>query len=346
MKKKILSISSLWEISRENSIAFSEELGDGLEGKTFDSFTLCLHFPREIGEYEKELMKSQFNSIVGTALIERFGTKRDFTEPELEIRVDFFKMNYELWFRPVFLFARYRKFERGLPQTRWDCAKCRRKGCDECNGTGKRHAESVQELACIPAEKEFGAESSRFHGAGREDRDARMLGTGRPFVIELLNPQRREADLERLKEKINSEAKGKIGVSGLRFSGRGELLKVKSGEFEKTYEARVEFGEEISREKLEKACAELSGKELLQNTPNRVMHRRADLERKRKIIYCRVKNVEGKSALLEIRAEHGTYIKEFVSGDEGRTKPNLSELVGVPAFVSELDVIAVHDDFR
>ncbi|MFA4907999.1 MAG: tRNA pseudouridine(54/55) synthase Pus10, partial [archaeon] len=336
MKKKIISISSIWEISRENSIAFSEELGDELEGNEFDSFILCLHFPREIGEYEKELLKSQFNSIVGTALIERFGTKRDFTEPELEIRVDFFKMNYELWFRPVFLFARYGKLERGLPQTRWDCAKCRGKGCGECNGTGKRHAESVQELACIPAEREFDAEGSRFHGAGREDRDARMLGTGRPFVIELLSPKRRMAGLKLLEGKINESAKGKIRVSGLRASDRSELLEVKSGEFQKTYEARVEFGEEIPREKLEKACAELSGKELLQNTPNRVMHRRANLERKRTVIYVKVKEFSGKSALLEIRAEHGTYIKEFVSGDEGRTKPNLSELLGVPAFVSEL----------
>jgi len=38
--------------------------------------------------------------------------------------------------------------------------------------------------------KHFGANSSRFTPSGREDVDVRMLGTGRPFVVQLLNARR------------------------------------------------------------------------------------------------------------------------------------------------------------
>ena len=46
---------------------------------------------------------------------------------------------------------------------------------------------------------------------------------------------------------------------------------------------------------------------------------------------------------LEIRTEAGTYVKEWVEGDGGRTEPNLAGLVGVPLKVSFLDVLDVHD---
>ena len=45
---------------------------------------------------------------------------------------------------------------------------------------------------------------------------------------------------------------------------------------------------------------------------------------------------------LEIRAQHGTYIRELVSGDEGRTDPSLSSLVGSPCKVEVLDVLNLH----
>jgi hypothetical protein len=42
----------------------------------------------------------------------------------------------------------------------------------------------------------FGASGSRFTASGREDVDVRMLGQGRPFVVQLLNPRRTAALLD------------------------------------------------------------------------------------------------------------------------------------------------------
>jgi len=45
--------------------------------------------------------------------------------------------------------------------------------------------------------------------------------------------------------------------------------------------------------------------------------------------------------VVEVRAEHGTYIKEWVSGDEGRTTPSLGDLVGTNCLCRELDVLDI-----
>jgi len=37
----------------------------------------------------------------------------------------------------------------------------------------------------------------------------------------------------------------------------------------------------------------------------------------------------------------GLYIKELISGDDGRTKPSISEILNTPAECIELDVLEV-----
>ena len=84
---------------------------------------------------------------------------------------------------------------------------------------------------------------------------------------------------------------------------------------------------------------------LFQQTPNRVLGRRADLERRRKVLNISAAQVPRGMLRLQILAEAGTYIKELISGDEGRTKPSLSSLLGCRAACEELDVVRIHDYF-
>jgi tRNA pseudouridine synthase 10 len=44
---------------------------------------------------------------------------------------------------------------------------------------------------------------------------------------------------------------------------------------------------------------------------------------------------------LILEAESGTYIKELITGDGGKTRPNISEMIDVPCQVLELDVIEI-----
>jgi tRNA pseudouridine synthase 10 len=78
-----------------------------------------------------------------------------------------------------------------------------------------------------------------------------------------------------------------------------------------------------------------------QQTPLRVVHRRADLIREKYIYKLKVKKVSLKRALMEIHCQGGLYVKELVSGDEGRTVPNISESLGNRAKTLKLDVLKV-----
>jgi tRNA pseudouridine synthase 10 len=181
-----------------------------------------------------------------------------------------------------------------------------------------------------------------FHASGREDIDARMLGNGRPFVIEISKPKKRFVDLKQIETAVNAGAAGKVEVSGLRFTTKDVVRHLKKGEgAQKEYCLLAEFENEVSDEDLRMIEEKLSGTMIRQQTPLRVVHRRADLVREKYIYKVKVKKVSLKRALMEIRCQGGLYVKELVSGDEGRTVPNVSDLLGNPAKTLKLDVLNV-----
>jgi len=61
------------------------------------------------------------------------------------------------------------------------------------------------------------------------------------------------------------------------------------------------------------------------------------------IIDAAVESFDDDVLVLRLRTQSGTYVKELVSGDGGRTKPNLSEELGVPCEVTALDVVEIID---
>ncbi|MCJ7763522.1 tRNA pseudouridine(54/55) synthase Pus10, partial [Candidatus Bathyarchaeota archaeon] len=115
----------------------------------------------------------------------------------------------------------------------------------------------------------------------------------------------------------------------------------KSESAQKEYRALIEFENEISEADMLLLEEKLNSITIKQQTPLRVVHRRADLIRERYIYKLKVKRVSQKQAEMEVRTQGGLYVKELVSGDEGRTKPNVSELLNNPAKTLKLDVLNV-----
>jgi tRNA pseudouridine synthase 10 len=180
---------------------------------------------------------------------------------------------------------------------------------------------------------------------GREDIDARMLGDGRPFIIELKSPRKRFFSAEQLEAKINAAAEGNVVVRGLRFVSHSAVKHLKAARCDKTYRVEVRFATSIGMDELQHAVRQLEGIEVKQRTPTRVLHRRADLVRVRKIKSFELLELapSGESCTLELTAESGTYIKEFIQGDNDRTVPDFASTLGVPCIVTQLDVMKVHD---
>ena len=246
----------------------------------------------------------------------------------------------------VFVEGRYRKLTRDLPQTVYFCPECkghfrRRKKCERCEGFGKLSRDSVQELVGWVLGKAFGTRKNKFHGSGREDVDVRMLGRGRPFVMEFLNPRESEIDLAELEAEVNRRNEGRLEIEGLCWSDQTRVRELKETPHAKDYQVRVSSEAPLDLD----ACMERSGARIQveQRTPNRVAHRRADKTRERWIEILEITPCEDGDLeyLVRLRTEHGTYVKEVVTGEDGRSNPSLSELFGVPCECMELDVLYI-----
>ncbi len=240
----------------------------------------------------------------------------------------------------LFVFGRYKKLSQGLSQSRWRCTRCEGKGCQECQGKGKLYV-SVEEKVGEPFKKAALADDYVMHASGREDVDATNTA-GRAFVMEIKNPKNRRFDLALIASEIAQS--GEVSVDDLRIVPRTFLELVTESHFDKTYDAYVEFGREVSATDGEK-IASLEGKTLLQQTPKRVAHRRANLVRHRKIKEINASGFTGKHCNISVKAEAGTYIKELISGDGGRTKPSISELLGTTAVCKKLEVTEIDDGY-
>ena len=336
----------------EHVVELAKRASTMSEGIEFDTYLFGVRLTPRIMQGEKlyverfptdtyEPLKHAFNREIGKAF-ETFAGRGtvDFERPHLSYIIDLASDTITLKVRSVYVYGRYRKLVRGIPQTRWPCRVCKGKGCAVCNYTGKQYPESVEELIAAPFLEAAGSEKAYLHGAGREDIDARMLGSGRPFVIEVVSPRVRSLDLAALRERVNKTAAGKVEVSDLHFVSHDTVALVKETHAEKTYRARVSLAAPVEREKLLVAVSSLIG-QIDQRTPHRVAHRRADLVRVRRLIDAQTKIASPQEVELTLRGEGGLYIKELVSGDKGRTTPSLSGILGVPALVTELDVIDV-----
>jgi tRNA pseudouridine synthase 10 len=168
-----------------------------------------------------------------------------------------------------------------------------------------------------------------------------MLGTGRPFVIEIEEPRRRTVDTDRLQSDINAFAEGKVEVEGLRLATHDMVERVKRHDASKRYSAQVAFDDDVDAESFADALAELDGATIEQETPNRVDHRRASKVRTREVYEIEGELEGAQTATVEVHGEGGLYIKELISSDEGRTTPSLAGLLGVGAEVTALDVLRV-----
>ena len=296
----------------------------------------------EAGTAYAEQLKSELNREVGKRIAELVEKEVDFENPDIVITLDLATTSFELQVRSVYIYGRYLKKVRGIPQTRWPCRACKGRGCERCGFTGKQYPESVDELIKGPVVEAFEAVDTAFHGSGREDIDALMLGSGRPFVVEAKSPVRRMTDLEALTARINENAAGKVEVRDLRFVEKSMIEILKSAKADKTYKLKVTFKEPVSEEKLKSCLESLSGTEIAQQTPQRVVHRRADLVRKRYVHSITLEELTDEGlASITVNCEGGLYVKELVSGDEGRTNPSLTGLLGFQALVEDLDVVNV-----
>jgi tRNA pseudouridine synthase 10 len=324
-----------------------------LEAYEYTTFLVGIELPTTVEEREDEFkagfevehgesMRNEFSRDIGKKIVAVTKKTAEYKKPDVVVLINPFTGQFTIQSNPLYIQGAYRKLVRGIPQSKWLCRNCRGEGCLKCNGTGKMYSESVEEIIAEPLLKETGGENVCLHAAGREDVDARMLGTGRPFIIEVKKPKRRFIDLHNLAEVINKQAQGKIEVSSLRFVTKDNVRQMKKAEaFQKIYKVIIKFDRAVLDSELENVTKILEKAVIRQQTPLRVLHRRADLVREKYIYETKIKKLAPNRAEIKIRCQGGLYIKELISGDEGRTDPSVAKIINTEAKPLYLDVLKV-----
>ncbi|CAO3594034.1 unnamed protein product [Absidia cylindrospora] len=239
--------------------------------------------------------------------------------------------------------GRYNKYSRECSQTPWVIK-------------GKRLTDlSVSECITEVLKKHHQCQDVKFVTAGREDADVRMLGTGRPFYCEMVNPRRPILPAEEYKQMENeintSSTSDAVQVRHLQNIKLEDTKLIKDGEESKrkTYQALVWFSQPVTQEILDR-CNEKGTSAFItyQKTPIRVFQRRGAAVREKTIHHMTIQRPKGDNdmnsqlAVVNLNTQAGTYIKEFVHGDLGRSQPNLGAIAGVEAAdLLDLDVLEV-----
>lgn len=311
-----------------------EGMKNAAEGIEFETFLVGSRFPKEIREREEAIWKEfgidtaepinrEFNRELGKAFGRATG-KDTAKNPDVVFIVEPYSCKIEVQINPLYVYGRYRKLLRGIPQTPLPDFE-----------------ESVASIICRAFSRAFGGKCV-FKGAGREDVDVRMLGNGRPFIVEVKRPKRRRLDLDAIAGEIN--ASGKVEVLNLRFVSPKEAEEVLTRNHRKEYLALVSVDDGVTPEEVEDVARKLKGLEIHQRTPWRVRNARADRVRVKRVHEAEARWLDEKHFELRLVTDGGLYIKELVSGDKGRTKPSVSDLLGKSAWCERLDVLNILDD--
>ncbi|XP_041352916.1 LOW QUALITY PROTEIN: tRNA pseudouridine synthase Pus10-like [Gigantopelta aegis] len=344
----ISSIKDIWKWFAGPELA----LLLGIDFQQKSDFEICITFIYDNSDKECGFLLNAQPEVFRKRKCKRYGfetfTRASVAKALMEIDEDKFKRffhcppaipdsicRYEITccHEAVYIAGRYQKFSRILSQTPWIV------------DGGRKSESSVQELICESILDRFKPTDHKFSASGREDVDVRMLGTGRPFIVELVNPHVvmfSPEELKTIQEKINMSTSD-VAVQDLQIISREETSNLKEGEIDKTksYCALCCSEKPLSQEDLNK-LHDIKNLTLQQKTPIRVLHRRPLAVRERVIHEMRTEKVDDHRFKLYLSTQAGTYIKEFVHGDFGRTNPHLSTLLGTDCDIVQLDVESVN----
>ncbi len=299
----------------------------------YETFLVGSNLPDEILNKEQDLwekvgadwaesIRTEINREIGKGIERQTGKKLDRKSAHITILYDFKTDSVKFDIRSIFIFGRYQKLVRNMPQTRWKT---------------RIYKTSVQDIIAKSLVKQTKPEGTSFHGEGREDVNVRCFAW-RPFVIELVNPKKRKINLISAKKEINISKKAR--VKDLKIVDRRIVKHLKAVRHDKTYRAIVRFEKSLENVEIIK---ELIGRPIMQQTPTRVLQRRVDKMRKRFVKELKFKLQNKRTLEITMKTQAGLYIKELIHGDNGRTQPNIQDMLNNKVKNIELDVIKIHE---
>ncbi|MEM1541772.1 MAG: tRNA pseudouridine(54/55) synthase Pus10 [Ignisphaera sp.] len=321
---------------------FSEKIASAIVSLNVPSFIVGVSSIDEASDRESEIakefdlkywehIKRELKREIGKKVRSLVGTRIDFEDPGATFIVNIESGSVEISYSSLLVYGRYWKFGRMISQNRW---------IDR--GEGRKYDLSIEDVV-IYTKNILRANDYAIHIAGREDVDVRTLGSGRPIVIEFKTINR-DVSIEEVERILNSYTPW-LSFRLMMRVNREFVSRMKSSakSSRKIYRAIVYTEIPTSEENMRFLDSFFKDRVIEQRTPTRVLRRRKDVVRRRKVY--RVKSVHLAPHLFEalIECDGGLYVKELVTGDNGRSTPSFSEVLGCRTECVMLDVLYVHE---
>ena len=245
----------------------------------------------------------------------------NYIDPDIIFTVNLKEPSCNLRSKPIVISGRYTKSKRGYSQKQKSCDNCSGKGCRSCNFHGISEFHSVEGVISKLIFKKFGGTTTKFTWIGGEDKSSLVLGSGRPFIVKLLNPSKR-------KIKLSDYASDFISIFNLKIIDDSPKTPLK---FSSLATIKISTDSKFDAENLKKL-------KNLKNSPI-IVSEKSGKSYEKKIFDINYTKTSDQIILVKIRVEGGLPIKRFVIGND--VTPNISETIGTHCIPEEFDFLEI-----
>lgn len=305
------------------------------EGYEFRTFQIGVSLPSSYIEREDNIrsrlklkgrngIKSQFLSDLREMFKLALNKEIDFISPDLRIDL-IINENNEFFFNinptSIVLACKYVKKRRGIPQKHKGLAIPKDQILE--NDTQGYNSFSLEEVVSGYLKQLTSGVKVKFLWIGGEDKESLVLGKGRPFFAEIVKPKRRIITEHNISLKDN-------GIELFVLSASKNLPHYPM-KFDSMTRVSIIAERLVSSKELERLPS-LSGRTILFRNKKRII--------RRDVHSVKVHKIDGRNFDLEIIAEGGLHIKQFVGGKE-YCEPNVSTILGLRCECLKFDIIDV-----
>jgi tRNA pseudouridine synthase 10 len=312
-------------------VEWVKRVGEALRAMGYRRFILGVKPPEGSSEAEKEVagefslqywesIKNELKREIGKGVARVYGFEPDFNDPEVMIVLDIPRGSIEVVIPSLTISSRLVKLVRGVSIKR---------------RSGRKSIEEMAEKAVT----EIG-EGLRISISMRDTSRYRILGDGCYSLIEIRSLRPGKRDLEIISRALNKELRRyAIDIMG---KGRRRDVEELAGRVKRiTYRVYIYSDRDIGEEELQKFQKQ-SPLLISQRTPQRILKRRGiDRTYTGDLRIDRIHRTSKRTfeALLSMPSK--IYVEETITGDEGRTSPSLSSILGANLRPLEIDVIRI-----
>ncbi len=266
-------------------------------------------------------IKSNITKELGKLFSKKTKKILNYDDPEIIFTVNLKEYSCNLRSKPIIISGRYTKSKRGYSQKQKSCENCSGKGCRTCNFHGISEFNSVEGVISKLIFEKFGGTTTKFTWIGGEDKSSLVLGSGRPFIVKLQNPLKRNT-------KLSDCISDFISIFNLKIVGDSPKTPLK---FSSLVTIKISTDSKFDSKCLKKL-------KNLKNYPV-IVSEKSGRSYEKKIFDINYKKTSDQTILVKIRVEGGLPIKRFVIGTD--VTPSVSDTIGTNCIADEFDFLEI-----